>query len=487
MASQSGNPTIDALLTLIQSSAQSAVAEYNKTGFGVPSPDSTKPHPLDSTSDVLALKKAIRVLEGACELLCTTLAQPMHTIANRTMPYEAPCLRLAVEMRIADVLEGLPGLHVNAIAAKTRLDPKKLGQILRLLATRGCFREVSENVFANNRLSLMLLSSNPVSATVLLNTNECLKAATMLPEAMQHMDYAFGDTVDRTAFSLSVRGAGQGNGDLSLFEWYKINVGIPWMPVIDATDSANSDEAKNWTGWSRITGSLSIVNNFPWNDLEPETTFCDIGSGVGTLTLSLAHAHRHIKVVLQDFPEVLVAAKAFWTAENPRSIEEGQVDFVQLNFLNEVPKTGQDIYYVRSIRTIALMKHVLHDWPDNDVISILQNVAKAMKSDGTSRLFIHDFVLKHVHTNEKVDTMAIGIECAPPPLLPNYGTGNIRHYNQDVNMLAMFNSRERTCEEYATLGEEAGLCLIKVWDFAETYLLEFKLISSTVISSETVR
>ncbi|KAI3603712.1 hypothetical protein WG66_006691 [Moniliophthora roreri] len=468
MASHTGNPTIDALLTLIQTSAQSAVAEYNKSGFGVPSPDSPSLHPLDSSSDVLALKKAIRILEGACERLCTTLAQPMHTIANRTMPYEAPCLRLAVEKKFADVLKGLPGLHVNAIAAKTRLDPKKVSQVLRLLATRGCFKEVSENVFTNNRLSLMLLSSNPVSATVLLNTNECLKAVTVLPEAMQHTDYAFSESVDRTAFSLSVRGAGQGDRDMSLFEWYKMNPEI----------GQRFDRAM--TGWSRITGSISVVNNFPWDTLPQGTTFCDIGSGVGTLTLSLASAHRHLKVVLQDFPEVLVAAKAFWSAEYPQSIRDQRVDFVPLDFLKERPVAEQDVYY---------MKHVLHDWPDNDVVCILQNVAKAMKPDGTSRLFIHDFVLKHVYSTVKPDSgsdMSIGIERAPEPLLPNYGTGNIRHYNQDVNMLAMFNSRERTCEEYATLGEEAGLCLIKVWDLAETYMLEFKLIGSPIASSEGV-
>ena len=73
---------IDALLELIQSATHSAVAEYRKTGHGVPSPDDVSSHPLDSAPDALALKKAIRILEGACERLCTTLAQPMHTIAN---------------------------------------------------------------------------------------------------------------------------------------------------------------------------------------------------------------------------------------------------------------------------------------------------------------------------------------------------------------------------------------------------------------------
>ena len=73
---------VDALLRLIQSAAYSAVEEYRKTGHGVPSPDDSSLHPLDSAPDALALKKAIRVLEGACERLCTTLAQPMHTISN---------------------------------------------------------------------------------------------------------------------------------------------------------------------------------------------------------------------------------------------------------------------------------------------------------------------------------------------------------------------------------------------------------------------
>jgi hypothetical protein len=49
-------------------------------GHDAPSLDA--PHPLDYSQNALALKRAIRVLEGACEQLCTTLAQPGHTICN---------------------------------------------------------------------------------------------------------------------------------------------------------------------------------------------------------------------------------------------------------------------------------------------------------------------------------------------------------------------------------------------------------------------
>ncbi|KAG7096369.1 hypothetical protein E1B28_003813 [Marasmius oreades] len=457
-----GDPDIDSLLGLIHSATRIAVAEYRKSGYGVPSPNDSNPHPLDTASDVLALKKAVRVLEGACERICTTLAQPMHTVANRSMAYEAPCLRLAAEQGVADILEGYPqGLHIDRIAAKTKLDASKLRQVLRLLATRGCFKEVDENVFANNRLSCTLLSSNPVSATVLLTTGECLRAVNALPEALVDPDYAYSGAVNKTAFTYSVRGDME---NAALFDWYKAN---------------RFDRAM--MGWSMITGSIAMVNNFPWEKMAPGTTLCDIGSGVGTIPLSIAKAHAHVRITLQDLPEPLEQAKYVWSREFPGGLDNERVQFVPLDFLKGMPVVGQDIYY---------MKHVLHDWPDSEAITIIDHIASAMTLQ--SRLLIHDFVLKHMHSESKhPESSHIRIERAPYPLLPNYGTGNIRNYTQDVNMLAVFNSRERTCEEYSALGAAAGLELVKVWDFAETYMLEFRLnakvIASAVVPRSNVR
>jgi hypothetical protein len=79
--SEKGTPRakLDALLSLLNSAAQEAIAEYEKTG-DVPSTESA--HPLDSRPPTLALKNAVRILEGACEQLCTTLAPPAHTLLN---------------------------------------------------------------------------------------------------------------------------------------------------------------------------------------------------------------------------------------------------------------------------------------------------------------------------------------------------------------------------------------------------------------------
>jgi hypothetical protein len=78
---------IGTLLSLINTATRDAILEYEKYGHGIPNPNAVESHPLDEVPDALGLKKAIRVLEGACELLCSTLAQPMHTIINASVLY----------------------------------------------------------------------------------------------------------------------------------------------------------------------------------------------------------------------------------------------------------------------------------------------------------------------------------------------------------------------------------------------------------------
>lgn len=58
------------------------------------------------------------------------------------MTFEAACLRVVVETRVADIIADHPdGLHVNEISKKSSIESGKLARILRLLATRNCFCE----------------------------------------------------------------------------------------------------------------------------------------------------------------------------------------------------------------------------------------------------------------------------------------------------------------------------------------------------------
>lgn len=69
---------------------------------------------------------------------------------------------------------------------------------------------------------------------------------------------------------------------------------------------------------------------------------------------------------------------------------------------------------------------------------------------------------------------------SPVPLLPNYGLGRIRQYNIDLVTMTLFNSKQRTLEEFSRLADASGLRFVKVWDLGETYALEYGLGSGVV-------
>jgi hypothetical protein len=82
----SGPAEVAALLSIINNAAQAALSEYTAHGADVPSIYSHKAHPLDSAEDTLALRMAIKTLEGACYQLCATLAPPSHTM-HKVWPF----------------------------------------------------------------------------------------------------------------------------------------------------------------------------------------------------------------------------------------------------------------------------------------------------------------------------------------------------------------------------------------------------------------
>ncbi len=81
------------------------------------------------------------------------------------------------------LLDKPKGLHVDELGRLTDQDPGKLARVLRTLATNHVYTEgscdlmlhscaeltrglVTPNVFANNRLSMKLLATDPVSSLV---------------------------------------------------------------------------------------------------------------------------------------------------------------------------------------------------------------------------------------------------------------------------------------------------------------------------------
>lgn len=94
-------------------------------------------------------------------------------------------------------------------------------------------------------------------------------------------------------------------------------------------------------------------------------------------------------------------------------------DFFKLN-----PIERADVY---------LLRLILHEWPDEDAVKILQNIAPRMAPN--TRILINDSVVP------------------PPGTMSPLQEKYIR--NSDMIMMSMFNALERTLEDWQCLIEKA--------------------------------
>ncbi|THG96713.1 hypothetical protein EW026_g5169 [Hermanssonia centrifuga] len=81
--------------------------------------------------------------------------------------FTSAALGLAVETDIPTIIStsGTPGLHVRDIGSKAGIDESKAARILRYLASRHMFKEITPNVFANNRISAAFVRTEETDGT----------------------------------------------------------------------------------------------------------------------------------------------------------------------------------------------------------------------------------------------------------------------------------------------------------------------------------
>ncbi|KAG2123063.1 O-methyltransferase-domain-containing protein [Suillus clintonianus] len=414
---------LEALLDIINSSARQAIVEYKKTGHGVPGADATTFHPLDMATDTIALRKAIRLLEGAYHQLSAILAPPQHTVMNFVFNYNWACTNVALRARIADVLEQHPeGLSVDRLADAVDLDKSNVARILRVLSLMGCFKEVKRDVFANTRLSLILKSTNNTGCYAHFHSRHIAKYAGVLYETMIDQDFSRSHELDKAP---------------RVFACRKEGLSDSYWETIKNDDERRDIFHRGLLGHGEMMGTSAVLHRYPWDNV---SSVVDVGSGIGAFSIPLATMFPHLKITNHDLPEVIVQAQNAWEKNAPEALLDGRVELVPNNFLEDIPVFGKDVYYLR---------HIIHDWPDAEATAILRNIRKAMGPN--SVVLIHDSVLFHAFQEPGVGTN--GLSVAPEPMLPNFGAGSHRVYQIDLTMWFLLNSKERTLDEMKIIAQ----------------------------------
>ena len=148
----------------------------------------------------------------------------------------------------------------------------------------------------------------------------------------------------------------------------------------------------------------------------------DVGGGDGSLIISLCKQYENILGAVYERPEIIPMIANKIKEEGL----ESKIEAIQGNFFENIPQGFDTI----------VMKHILHDWPDDVCLKILNNCRLALGKGG--RLFIIDSVLDKSNEFYK----------------------HQRYY--DILMMSILSAKERNREEFINLLRLSGFQIINI-------------------------
>jgi hypothetical protein len=295
---------------------------------------------------------------------------------------------VAARLGVADRLIAGPRTCAQLAQATGAHEPS-LYRLLRALASVGIFVEEGERRFALTPLAEPLRSDRP---------NSLRPVALMMGE--EHYR-AWGELLH------SVQ-----TGECAFEHMY----GMPIFKYLAEHPEAGKTFDAAMTG---IHGreSTAMLEAF---DFSPAQKLIDIGGGNGTLLTAALRKYPHLQGVLFDLPEVIARAQTAVATD-----VKSRLGFAAGDFFAAVP-SGGDLF---------LLRHIIHDWDDEESLTILKNCRQAMSAQG--RLLL--------------------IETVIPP-------GNEASFAKllDLNMLVLPGGQERTEAEYRRLFAAAGFELAQI-------------------------
>lgn len=328
--------------------------------------------------------------------VATATAAPADTLRAIARGYRtAQALYVAAALGIADLLANGPR-SVDGLAAATKTHAPSLYRLLRALASIGIFAEDDERRFLLTPLAEPLRSDVPGSVLSFVR----FMCAPMLLEPWGNLLYSV--QTGRPAFD-HVHG-------MSLYAY-----------LAQHPDAAAVFHA----GMSTMSRHPAVLDAY---DFAGATVVVDVGGGDGTLLAGILRANPALHGILFDRPEIAEAARGHLE-------REGLTDRCRVvggSFFESVPEGG-DLY---------ILSDVVHNWGDDQVVTILANCRRAMPASG--RLLVIQEVL-------------------PPGNEPALGKF------ADLNMLVVPGGRERTADEQRTVLAAAGFGLTRIIPTRDSY------------------
>ncbi|KAF7345187.1 hypothetical protein MSAN_01895200 [Mycena sanguinolenta] len=446
--------TLRRLANIINEAIDEIEGVYAKGNIPLPSLD-TPFHPADPAEALLqnpTVEGATMNIMAAAAQLSATVASPMVSALNASQAFHiSACLRVASEVNVVEVLRdaGPAGLHAKEIAAPSKTDPLLLARILRLLAIHNIFREVTPNVFANNRISSVLDKGKPWK--VLFDNRderftgtsgfaallECITDFNMKSVAML-ADTILDPKEGELAFDRAYGTTG------SFFDWTHRPENVYQMRRFDIA----------MRGAAALESTDAIHKGFKWSGLSTGSVLVDVGGGTGHISLAIAQKNPGLRVVVQDLEDTIKDSKIYWKENFPSHVESRMVDFQVHNFHTPQPILNAAVF---------MLRYIVHDWSDERAVNILRHLRDAAQP--TTKLVVIDTILvsaARVPDSGEEAIPGLARPSAPAPLLPNWGVAKSEVYCYDLTMHCLYGGVERTLEHFMEVFAKGGWKIVHV-------------------------
>ncbi len=293
---------------------------------------------------------------------------------------------VAAELGIADLVADSPKT-AEELAEQTNTHRGALYRVLRALASVGIFTKDADCRFSLTPLAESLRSDAP-----------SLRSFGIMMGAEFYQSW--GNLL------YSVRTGEQG---------FQKRFGVPFFQYMTEHPERHSiyDAAMMVHG---IAETEPMLDAYDFSDFR---TVVDIGGGHGRMLADILNRYPAMEGILFDLPAVV---------DRSRTIISG------LGLSERCQIVGGDFFTSVPTADAYIMRHIIHDWDDNEAVSILRNCRQAMNPEG--RILVVETVI-------------------PPLNEPCFGKW------LDLMMLIV-GGRERTEEQYRQLFSQAGLKLNRI-------------------------
>lgn len=306
--------------------------------------------------------------------------------------YVSRALHLAAKLGLADLLVG-GARDADALAAATETHAPSLRRVLRLLASVGVFEEGEDGRFALTPLGDALRSDVPFSS----RASVMLFAGVGIQDSWKELEYCV--RTGQPAFRKD-------------------------SPDGDAFSHMDPEQTKIFDDAMATFAPATAAAIAAAYDFSKVGTLVDVGGGNGALLIGILGAHPHLRGVVFDRSEPAERARK----KVHEAGLESRCEVIAGDFFSSVP-AGGDAY---------LLKHVIHDWPDEQATAILRNCRAVIQPGG--RLLIAEGIY--------------------PPRIDRSLESRGAAAN-DVNMLVVAGGRQRSEAEFRSLYEGAGFALTR--------------------------